>query len=361
MLFDFSPNPSDNLYERVQTTEYVCMASSFETLSLWKKWNKECGHQWKEQPDGRMLTIGRFNDMPITLTLQWAEVSGVIVMFVEPTSRVVDHEMVETWLQEHCNGARTDNSAFIQKSDAMNFHPVKPVRKLTNTKHVSLDVWNTLITGNPEFSTARIATIIDHWSLPSDTYHIGLVKQAYTDTKHTLDWLAEHHGTAYSCLDAYGLLSSKLGVNDSNRTSLEQLRLKVEQDFLNHPPLIIEGVVESLNALRENGYTLSIGSNSNFISGTTMMPWLQSVLGHFNFGIFSDIEQVAKPNPLFFAQVADCAKNKCNVKNASDIIHVGDHIVCDLVGARNCDLTAELVSKDHPLHQAVATILKGTK
>lgn len=359
MMFDFTPNPNDNLYERVQSAEYVCIANSFEVLSLWKMWHNEYGNEWLDERDGRGIIIGKCTDGPVFLSLSWATVKGIKVMFVDPTSRFIDYTMVDEWLQEHCNGARTDHSKFIQQSDAMNFGPSKPVRSETNKLHVSFDVWNTLIKGNPEFSKKRIGTIMDHWNLPAATFET--VKQAYTNTKRTLDWMAEKHGTAYNCLTIYDMLSDALGVGDSDKDSLEVLRLKVERDFLAYPPIVIDGVHEALSDLRDAGYTLSIGSNSNFISGSTMFPWLRDTLGYFDFGVFSDLEEVAKPNTLFFAYIASRARNKCNVKNSNDIIHVGDHEICDVHGALKAEMTPFLVTKELTLPTVVENILKGQK
>jgi putative hydrolase of the HAD superfamily len=186
----------------------------------------------------------------------------------------------------------------------------------------------------------------------------GKIKESYQDVKHTLDWLAEIRGEGYTCLQVYSLLASKLGVTGVTDEGLETLRLAVEQEFLAHPPIVLQETIDALQQLRDAGFTLSIGSNSNFISGSTMYPWLQKTFGDFEFGVFSDLEETAKPNSVFFDKIANLAYNQRKIIR-KQIIHVGDNTVCDVRGAKDAYMIPWFCNAVTDIPSIVAQILEG--
>ena len=345
-------NSDRDLFDRVTAAEYVVVAQSFEKHALWKD---ERNRPWVQDTSGRGLEIGTIGDRSVFVSLTWAKVSGVEVMFVEPSSELIDYKMIDDFLQLNCTGALPSNSKYIQQVNPENFYPKKPYVD-PDRKHVSFDVWNTLIAGNLTFSANRLAIIAKHFNL-EPVYH-STIKEAYRDVKHTLDWLAETRGEAYTCLQVYSLLASKLGITGVTDESLEQLRLAVEQEFLINPPIALPETVAALQKLRDAGYTVSIGSNSNFISGSTMYPWLQQTFGDFEFGVFSDLEQTAKPNSKFFDKIADLAYSTRKLWR-SQIIHVGDHEICDVRGAKNADMHPILCNAVTDIPSIVTQILEG--
>lgn len=357
MLYEFKPDPNDDLYEKVQRAEYVCIATSFEKSSLYARNHDMYKDEWIQDVNGRGITIGKCGNDPVSLSLSWAKVRNVNVLFVDPISQVVDFRMIDEWLQQHCNGARTDGSDYIQKADTMNFSPRKPTRT-ARTKHVSFDVWNTLVKGNPLFAKARLEAISKHWDLPAAV--APQVKAAYTSAKQTLDWLAERQGVAYSCNDVYDLLSAKLGLPKQTTENLDTVRKLVNQEFINHPPIYNTETVLALQELRAAGFTLSIGSNSNFISGDVMFPWLNEVFGEFKFGVFSDLIGAGKPSPNFFNEVAKQAHQQASIWERKHIVHVGDHIVCDVQGAKDAGMRYAFITGVDAIPLTVEELIKGS-
>lgn len=206
-------------------------------------------------------------------------------------------------------------------------------------KHVSFDVWNTLITPNPAYAEARTKFLA--LALNMDPAH---VKLCYTKIKAIADGDAEKNGIAFKTDELFQLLYRSIGVFVSPGLHRE-IRATTEQLFKSCPPVLGEGVRELMDWLHERGITTSIGSNSNFISGTVMRPFLEEQLGRpFLTAVFSDLIGSAKPHPEFFDAVAF----KVNVFrdppiDRNEILHVGDSTICDITGAQRAGIHSLLI------------------
>ncbi len=131
-------------------------------------------------------------------------------------------------------------------------------------KHVSFDVWNTLITPNPAFAAARTKLLA--LALNMEPEH---VKRCYTKVKAIADGNAEQHGEAFTTDEMYHLLYKSMGLTVSPGLHRE-IRLTVETLFTAYPPSVGTGVRELMSWLAERSITTSIGSNSNFAAIKTM-------------------------------------------------------------------------------------------
>jgi hypothetical protein len=105
----------------------VVEANSFESLCLWQKYHKERGLSWEDSTGGPLVTIGRCDDRPVCISLFVNVIDGHRVLFMEPTSLVVDHQMIDNWLFQNLPiTARKNDGKYLNKVDAMNFHNVLP-------------------------------------------------------------------------------------------------------------------------------------------------------------------------------------------------------------------------------------------
>jgi hypothetical protein len=119
-----------NLTEFLAGTVGVVEANSFEVMCLWKE-HKTRG-TWVEHPLGMGCTVGHFGDMPVHVSLRTAEVDGHKILFIDPTSQVVDHRMVRDWLRsEMPKSAKCTATGAVNKVDAMNFHNVFPRERVS--------------------------------------------------------------------------------------------------------------------------------------------------------------------------------------------------------------------------------------
>lgn len=99
---------------------FTIEADSFACLELWSRYFKEVSHKsrrihtWEEINFGVCPTIGTCDRRPVNLTLMYAILNGHRVLFYDPVSQVVDHELVRKFLKLNLPG--------VPNCDAGNFH-----------------------------------------------------------------------------------------------------------------------------------------------------------------------------------------------------------------------------------------------
>jgi len=97
------------------------------------------------------------------------------------------------------------------------------------------------------------------------------------------------------------------------------------------PPAVDEGALKALSALREEGYTLAVVSNTMRTPGTTLRKVLEryGLLRCFAHTVFSDEVGVRKPDPAIFLGALRAVGG-----DPATAIHVGDDGMLDVGGAR---------------------------
>lgn len=185
-------------------------------------------------------------------------------------------------------------------------------------KHISFDVWNTLITANPEYASARSAAIATIAGITKEQ-----AAEAYTTVKKKLDSEAEQ----FCCGDvnhAWDTLGLHLGISEEKTRQMQRL---CEDLFRVMPPSLNVDLVDQLMYLALN-YELSIKSNTNFISGAILsevvgfdrMPW-------WSFTHFSDQLYMCKPDIFFFLQTLICSR--LDDLATDEVLHFGDSKIFD--------------------------------
>lgn len=198
-------------------------------------------------------------------------------------------------------------------------------------RHISFDVWKTLFQPNLTFSATRSDHVAEVLRLPKDH-----VRAVYKTTKDNFDKVAEATGAGWSSEVVYRTLLENLGFADH---PWEAICVETERLFLEHPPIILDRNIEVIAELRRRGYTLSIGSNTNFASGRVLGKVLADRFGPWDYMVFSDLMgHCSKPHADFFQEITRQARLLHTDISAEEILHVGDNPVCD--GA----------AKDHGMH-----------
>ena len=98
-------------------------------------------------------------------------------------------------------------------------------------------------------------------------------------------------------------------------------------------PLYDNTVKDTLEVLRGAGYTMSILSNTGLTAGRTLERVLKAhdIAHLFDFKLYSDEIQTAKPNTKAFQLVYEYAKQLYdNHITPEEIMHVGDNIKADI-------------------------------
>jgi putative hydrolase of the HAD superfamily len=101
------------------------------------------------------------------------------------------------------------------------------------------------------------------------------------------------------------------------------------------PPTVDEGALKALSALREDGYTLAVISNTMRTPGVTLRKVLEryGLLRCFAHTVFSDEIGVRKPDPTIFLGALRAVGG-----DPATAIHVGDDSVLDVGGARGAGM-----------------------
>jgi len=213
-------------------------------------------------------------------------------------------------------------------------------------KHYSFDLWDTLIKPNPRFKKERAKyfhTICHKMGLLRNRDEI---EDTFKEVWKYFDSISKLFGKAPNYLEMYAMVIFRLTGSLKNLTPLKmQLMYKdVEKLFLENPPsLYDEDTYGVLEELQIRGKTLSLLSNTSFIHGDTLDQVLEilDIKHRFVFRLYSDKIGYSKPCQECFRMVDD--KLPYDVE---DIIHVGDDIVNDGMGAQEYGFSHMIINSN---------------
>jgi len=215
-------------------------------------------------------------------------------------------------------------------------------------KHISLDLWNTLITSNPEFSFARIKLLQE--SYLSD-FNSEEISQAIEVIGRNTDDINMKTGVSLRSESMYSDVLTQFGIT-AKENEISELYYQLEPQFLSNLPELMypsDELIEWFEKLVSAGHTLNISSNTAYIKGSTLTKALSEIgiIDYFDFLIFSDDIRCSKPSIKFFNHlVSECSKRGIS-KN--EIIHIGDSYEADIEGARWADIACIHVSDSKQL------------
>lgn len=91
--------------ENFPNTEFVVRATRTEQSYLYHSLSEN--DSWVHDLIGYAVTVGHIGGReqekrPVTISCFWANINGMLVLFWEATSQVVDYTMIDTWFKTHC-------------------------------------------------------------------------------------------------------------------------------------------------------------------------------------------------------------------------------------------------------------------
>ncbi len=105
-------------------------ATSCEQHSLWERYT-EYGVTWDQNNVGLLERVGTLADMPVCISLRTVKIGGAKILFYHATSQVVDHRMIQKWLEENLPASARREDGRVNKTDATNSHIVASFVKPT--------------------------------------------------------------------------------------------------------------------------------------------------------------------------------------------------------------------------------------
>lgn len=220
-------------------------------------------------------------------------------------------------------------------------------------KGITFDLWNTLIRDVAGGGVARAkkridatTTILAECGMRCTREHIAEVywdSQQKFENVRTRGLDTDFETQLDDFLDSIQPgLSVSLGPEGKERVSERHLNA-----FLEHPPALMPGVLETLSTLTDEGYKIGLICNSGTTPGSLARKFLTDIgiaqyLLHLT---FSDEERIAKPAPSLFLDTLEAIGT-----GAGESVHVGDRPETDILGSQRVGMKAVLIggaSWDH--------------
>lgn len=214
-----------------------------------------------------------------------------------------------------------------------------------NIKHVSFDLWLTLIKSNPVFKQKRDELLKIKFEVPHPIETISS-KIRMWDLK--FNEINECSGKNMEAEQMLLIILCDLGVDIKHITpkELNEFYLLTEELFFKHHPVVIEGKIkEYLSELTTKKITISILSNTGFIKGSTLKKLLRvlELESFFSFQLYSDEITFSKPS----AEAYRCLLNEVKHLKSAEILHIGDNKNADYLGATNNGLQSAVINSNN--------------
>lgn len=231
-------------------------------------------------------------------------------------------------------------------------------------KHVSFDLWYTLIKSNPQFGQYRNMKFQQILNAISQVSLSKLI-EAHKKIKLIADPLGEISGIGLNKVQLYFFFLSELYGKDvlkiieSYPSLIDELSQCNSCCFEKYPPLLIdEQKIKNLLDILSKKFSLSILSNTSFANGNDlrMILKIHGIHDYFNFMLFSDEIGFFKPNPRCFNILYHYGDCTANIRE--EILHIGDNENADILGAKNAGMQSFLFSPSNPNYEDIFTFIE---
>jgi putative hydrolase of the HAD superfamily len=225
------------------------------------------------------------------------------------------------------------------------------ITELYKYRHISFDLWLTLIKSNPEFKNKRNLLFKEYFSIDKSIEEVSSVIRKYDVLTNSIN---EKVGRNFDTYEIYYLILYALDVNIEGITAKELNGFyKHNEDLLiKHKPLLLSDTIpEILSSLKAEGITANILSNTAFIKGSS----LRKILYHygledmFAFQAYSDETGFSKPGVEMYNHAYENILKIGNIQK-NEVLHVGDNPVSDYNGAMNFGFNAYLITNNQNEH-----------
>lgn len=217
-----------------------------------------------------------------------------------------------------------------------------------NVRHVSFDLWLTLIKSNPVFKQKRDELLKNYFEIPHPVEVIS-AKIRMWDLR--FNAINEASGKNIDAHEMVLLILTDLDCDVRKITPavLENYYSVMEELFFQfHPVLYEEKLISYLKQLSDKGITLSLLSNTGFIKGETLKKLLGilEIAPLLKFQIYSDEVNFSKPSKEMYQLVFDNIK-PFNTIESSSILHIGDNPNADFYGAQQHGMQSALINSNN--------------
>lgn len=207
---------------------------------------------------------------------------------------------------------------------------------------VTFDLWHTLVFDTKEmnefWTDGRIDGMLEILNANGHQLERNAILEAYARSGAIFEERRKREDKEIDVPEQIESLLSLLKIKP-DRGLIVKLEKPYAEILLKNPPLIIDGARDCLRSLKENGYKLGLISNTGRTPGRVLRQVLEamSLTGYFEQLTFSNEIGLRKPHPAPFQHTL----SKLSVE-ASEAVHIGDHLRSDIYGAKCIGMKAIL-------------------
>ncbi|MBA31849.1 MAG: hypothetical protein CL748_04930 [Chloroflexi bacterium] len=219
--------------------------------------------------------------------------------------------------------------------------------KNKRTKTLSFDLWLTLIYESDLSANSQIRRNIRSKKIQKklSKYNIDLSTEKISRCFNKIsDIITQGHEKGF---DRQFIQWVSLGLNnlvlDTDKLTnnlVKDIATVIDDAFLEHPPQLLEGALDTLSLLREK-YKIIMISNTGLTSPKAYIKWFKEIdlYDKFDGFFFSNELSLAKPSEKLF-HMAFSSVNSL----PEDVLHIGDNINTDICGAKKVGASTVWIS-----------------
>jgi len=222
---------------------------------------------------------------------------------------------------------------------------------MTSITAVTFDLWQTLLIDTREQGRARAQVRLEGAQAAlrqfGEEYDVEHIREAYRACYRQCHQIREQN------LDVSFRQQVEMFIGNISPGLLARLPQEIVAEisrtyadsFFVHPPTTHPQAQRVLAGVKELGMRIGLISNTGMTPGVTFRTYLdqQGLLQYFDALTFSDEVMLAKPSLEIFRLTAQSLG-----VHPTQVIHVGDHVENDVVGAKACGLKTVWVEGFYP-------------
>ncbi len=217
--------------------------------------------------------------------------------------------------------------------------------ELYKYKHISFDLWLTLIKSHPEFKPKRNLLFRDYFAINKPIDAVSAVIRKFDVLTNSIN---EKVCRNFNTYEIYYLILDALDVdiNTVTATHLDGFYKATEDLLMQYKPVLLyPEIPELFRQLHSEGKTMNILSNTAFIKGSSLKKVLTShgLEEYFAFQGYSDETGYSKPGTEMYQYAWDNILKIGDIQK-HEVLHVGDNALSDQQGALQFGFDAYLLT-----------------
>jgi len=206
---------------------------------------------------------------------------------------------------------------------------------------VTFDLWQTLLLDDRDLGQARALVRLEGAQSAlagyGEDYDLAHIREAYQSCFRQCRDIRDG-GLDVDFREQVSIFVNNIDPGLAGRLErgvMDEIARYYSDSFLVHPPPAHVDAVQVLQGVKDMGLRMGLISNTGMTPGFTFRSYMEErgMLSYFHTLTFSDEVKLAKPSSEIFMMTLQLLG-----ATPEQTIHVGDHVLNDVVGAKRCGL-----------------------